>query len=101
MHGMALFADGGLLGSKPYAASGAYIDRMSDYCGRAGYDVKLKSGPKACPFGYLFWNFLSRHEGVLAGNERLKMPYRNLRAMSPERRREINRDAGDFLATLQ
>ncbi len=53
-HGMALHADGGLLGSKPYAASGAYIDRMSDYCAGCAYDPKIKTGSKACPFNYLF-----------------------------------------------
>lgn len=100
VHGMALFADGGLLGSKPYAASGAYIDRMSDYCGECAYDVKQKAGEKACPFNYLYWDFLIRNEKVLAGNQRLAMPYRNLARFKPDRVREIRADAKRLLDAL-
>ena len=59
--GMSQFADGGLLASKPYAASGAYINRMSDYCGGCRYDVKQRTGPNACPFNALYWDFIARH----------------------------------------
>lgn len=100
VHGMALFADGGLLGSKPYAASGAYIDRMSDYCGGCAYDVKAKAGEKACPFNYLYWDFLIRNEKALSGNQRLAMPYRNLSRFTPERVKEIRTDAKRFLESL-
>ncbi|MCM0019041.1 MAG: cryptochrome/photolyase family protein, partial [Tagaea sp.] len=100
VHGMALHADGGLLGSKPYAASGAYIDRMSDYCAGCVYDPKIKAGPKACPFNYLYWDFLARNAGKLAGNPRLGMPYRTLASMSADRRARIAADAGAFLARL-
>ena len=62
VHGMALFADGGLLASKPYAASGAYINRMSDYCQNCEYDPKMRQGEKACPFNYLYWYFLIVNE---------------------------------------
>ena len=65
VHGMVLHADGGLLGSKPYAASGAYINRMSDYCSNCVYDPNKKSGPSACPFNYLYWNFLISNEDRL------------------------------------
>ena len=99
-HGMALFADGGLLASKPYAASGAYIDRMSDYCGHCAFDVKAKAGPRACPFNYLYWDFLLRHEARLKGNPRLAMPYRSLAAMTAERRAAIREDAARFLAQI-
>ena len=99
-HGMALFADGGLLASKPYAASGAYIDRMSDYCGHCAFDVKAKAGPRACPFNYLYWDFLLRHETRLKGNPRLAMPYRSLAAMTAERRAAIREDAARFLAQI-
>jgi deoxyribodipyrimidine photolyase-related protein len=98
--GMALFADGGIVGSKPYAASGAYIDRMSDQCGRCRYDVKLKNGPKACPFNYLYWDFMARNEGRLAGNPRLSNPIATLRKLSPERRAEIAADSSRFLAEV-
>jgi deoxyribodipyrimidine photolyase-related protein len=97
VHGMVMFADGGLLASKPYAASGAYIDRMSDYCANCRYDPGLKSGPKACPFNALYWNFLIENEARLKGNPRMAMPYRNLARFPPERRAEIRREATDFL----
>jgi deoxyribodipyrimidine photolyase-related protein len=88
-HGMALHADGGLLGSKPYAASGAYIDRMSDYCAGCAYDPKIKTEPKACPFNYLYWHFLIANETLLKPNPRLAMPYRTLARMTDERRQQI------------
>lgn len=97
VHGMVMFADGGLLASKPYAASGAYINRMSDYCDGCRYDPDVKSGPKACPFNPLYWNFLIENEKTLAGNPRMAMPYRNLARFSPERRAEIRREATAFL----
>ena len=99
-HGMALHADGGLLGSKPYAASGAYIDRMSDYCLGCVYSPKIKSGPSACPFNYLYWYFLISNQGRLQGNPRMAMPYHTLAAMSEERRGEIIRQSEQFLAQL-
>ena len=98
-HGMVLFADGGIAGSKPYAASGAYIDRMSDYCRDCAYDVRAKAGAGACPFNLLYWDFLIRHEDRLAGNPRLAMPYRTLAAMSPARRAQVRADAARFLAS--
>ena len=99
-HGMALHADGGLLGSKPYAASGAYIDRMSDYCGHCSYSPKIKLGAGACPFNYLYWHFLMENQRRLAGNPRMSMPYRTLARMTPERREEIARQSREFLAGL-
>ncbi|MFN3854332.1 MAG: cryptochrome/photolyase family protein [Phreatobacter sp.] len=99
-HGMVLFADGGLLASKPYAASGAYIDRMSDYCSGCAYDPKIKVGPGACPFNLLYWNFIAENEAVLAGNPRMAMPYRTWHAMDPARRAAIRGQAAAFLARL-
>jgi deoxyribodipyrimidine photolyase-related protein len=98
VHGMVLWADGGVMGSKPYAASGAYINRMSDYCRGCAYDVAAKSGEGACPFNYLYWNFLIENAESLAGNPRLAMPYRTLDGLGSERRDEITSDAARFLA---
>lgn len=97
-HGMAMYADGGLLASKPYAASGAYIARMSDYCKGCAYDVKQKSGPRACPFNYLYWAFLVRNESRLAGNPRMAMPYRTLAGWSDEAKQALVENAANFLA---
>ena len=96
-HGMVLFADGGMLASKPYAASGAYINRMSDYCTGCDYDVKEKSGPSACPFNLLYWHFLIENQQRLATNPRMAMPYRTLAKMSDDRRAQITREANAFL----
>ncbi len=98
--GMSQFADGGLLGSKPYAAGGAYLSRMGNHCRACRYDVKAKSGPDACPFNYLYWDFLGRNEERLSGNQRLWPVYRAWRAMAPGRRAEVQADAARFLATV-
>lgn len=98
--GMSQFADGGYLASKPYAASGAYIDRMSDYCSACNYDVKQKAGANACPFNYLYWDFLTRNGERLSRNPRLAQPYRLLAKMSDARRREIAQDSARFLSGL-
>ena len=98
--GMSQFGDGGLLGSKPYASSGAYINRMSNYCGACKYDVKKRIGDNACPFNALYWNFLDRNKAALRGNNRLAMPYRNLEKMNPEVRQDLMQQAGRFLDGL-
>ena len=90
---MATFADGGIVGSKPYAASGAYINRMSDYCGKCRYDVTKRYGADACPFNALYWDFMIRNEKVLGGNFRMAMPYRNLGRMKPEERTKLQAEA--------
>ena len=99
-HGMALHADGGVLGSKPYAASGAYINRMSDYCRHCRYSVWEKLGPDACPFNYLYWYFLLRNEEKLSRNPRMGMSYRTLSKMSPEHKEAIREQAVSFLDAL-
>jgi deoxyribodipyrimidine photolyase-related protein len=96
-HGMALFADGGVLASKPYAASGKYIDRMSDYCRHCRYDVTKATGPDACPFNYLYWNFLIEHRAKLEKNPRMAVIYRSLSRMSGEKLKEMRADAAGFL----
>ena len=99
--GMALHADGGRLASKPYAASGAYIDRMSDYCGSCRFHVKQKTGPDACPFNALYWHFLARNAGRLERNPRLAQPYATWRRMAPDRQQAYLESAEAFLATLE
>jgi deoxyribodipyrimidine photolyase-related protein len=98
--GMSQFADGGLLGSKPYASSGAYIDRMSDYCRSCRYDVKQRIGPDACPFNALYWDFLARNEDKLGQNQRLAMPYRNWAKMDNGVKQDLRASAKAFLDTL-
>lgn len=98
--GMSQFADGGLLASKPYAASGAYIDRMSDYCKSCAFDVKVKNGPKACPFNYLYWDFLVRHDARLRGNPRMAQMYRTYDKLTEDRKLAIAEDSARFLSQL-
>lgn len=76
--GMALFADGGLLASKPYAASANYINKMSNFCSNCAYNHKDRTGEHACPFNTLYWDFLDRNRDVLAKNHRMGMMYKNL-----------------------
>ncbi|MDP3551734.1 MAG: cryptochrome/photolyase family protein [Novosphingobium sp.] len=99
--GMVLHADKGRLASKPYAASGAYIDRMSDYCGKCAFNVKKKTGDGACPFNALYWHFLARNEAKLAGYHRLAQPYATWRRMSEDKQAEYLESAEAFLATLE
>ncbi|MEC7485391.1 MAG: cryptochrome/photolyase family protein [Pseudomonadota bacterium] len=96
--GMVLFADGGYLASKPYAAGGAYINRMSNYCAGCRYKVARKNGEEACPFNYLYWDFLIRNRDRLGGNARMGMMYRSLDRMAPEKIDLIRADATRFLA---
>jgi deoxyribodipyrimidine photolyase-related protein len=98
--GMSQYADGGRLASKPYASSGAYIDRMSDFCGDCAFDVKQKSGATACPFNRLYWAFLIRNENRLRGNPRMALPYKQVDAMPAERRQAVVRDANEWLDSL-
>lgn len=99
--GMILFADGGLLASKPYAASGAYIKKMSDYCKNCSYKVSLKTGEKACPFNYLYWDFLIRNENKLKNNQRMKLIYHRLATMEKEKIEMIQKDSQDFFKKLK
>ncbi len=98
--GMSQFADGGVLGSKPYAASGAYIDRMSDYCAGCRYDVKQKTGPDACPFNALYWDFLARHRTRFATNPRMAQMYRTYDKLAPDHRAALHQKAQAFLDHL-
>ena len=82
--GMSQFADGGIVGSKPYVSSAAYIDKMGNYCGQCFYNKKEKIGDKACPFNSLFWHFYHRNESKLGKNPRIGMMYQTWRKMSLE-----------------
>lgn len=96
--GMSQYADGGLLASKPYAASGAYIKRMSNYCAGCRYDPREPLGERACPFTTLYWDFLARHQGRFRDHPRTALQWRNLERLDPERLAAI-RQAGDRLRT--
>jgi deoxyribodipyrimidine photolyase-related protein len=96
--GMSQYADGGLLATKPYCASGAYIQRMSDYCGTCRFHPKRATGGDACPFTTLYWDFLSRNRSRLRGNRRMKLQLANLERKSRSERREL-RQRADRLKT--
>jgi deoxyribodipyrimidine photolyase-related protein len=98
--GMSQFADGGLMATKPYAAGGAYVNRMSDHCKSCRYDVKQRTGPKACPLNSLYWDFLARHEETLSGNQRLWRMYDGWRRFAPDEQARIRAQAAGFLAGL-
>jgi deoxyribodipyrimidine photolyase-related protein len=98
--GMSQFADGGLLGSKPYVSSGAYIDRMSDHCGGCAYRVKEKTGERACPFNLLYWHFLDRHRERFRANPRMAQMYRVWDGMDAGHREKVLAGAEGVLGRL-
>lgn len=98
--GMSQFADGGVVGSKPYVSSGNYIHRMSDYCGACAYDVRRKTGQGACPFNLLYWHFLTRHRVQFERNARMAQMYRTWDRMTEERRETVLADADAILQAL-
>ncbi len=93
--GMSQYADGGVMASKPYVASGKYIQRMSNYCNGCRFRPAESTGPHACPFTTLYWDFLLRHEEVLARNPRMVMQVRNLNRLSSEQRESIQARAAE------
>jgi deoxyribodipyrimidine photolyase-related protein len=98
--GMSQFADGGVMASKPYAASGKYIQRMSNYCAGCRYNPAESTGPTACPFTTLYWDFLMRHQATLGANQRMKMQVRNVDRLSADQKSAILRQAEAFRASL-
>jgi deoxyribodipyrimidine photolyase-like uncharacterized protein/uncharacterized protein YbjT (DUF2867 family) len=91
--GMALHADGGVVGTKPYAASGRYIARMSNYCKTCRYDPGARAGESACPFTTLYWDFLLRNSARFRRNRRMAMALRNLKTIGASERRKITAQA--------
>jgi deoxyribodipyrimidine photolyase-related protein len=98
--GMSQFADGGLLATKPYVSSAAYIDRMSDYCKGCAYDKRQRLGEAACPFNALYWDFYQRNAETLQRNPRIGMAYRQLDKMPPAERDAIHGQAQALRARL-
>lgn len=98
--GMILYADGGKLATKPYAASGNYINTMSDYCGECAYSVRKKTGEGACPFNPLYWHFMERHRDRLESNHRIGRIYATWERMGDEKKREYLDSAQKFLDSL-
>jgi len=98
--GMSQFADAGLLATKPYVSSAAYIDRMGDYCKGCYYDKKLRVGERACPFNALYWDFFIRNAGALSGNHRLGMVYRQLEKMDTESKTSLQSRAFELRNNL-
>ncbi len=98
--GMSQFADGGIVGTKPYVSSAAYIDKMSHYCGSCFYHKAVKTGEKACPFNSLYWNFYDRNEDKLAKNPRIGMMYNVWRKMQPDAKAALLKQANYYLENI-
>jgi deoxyribodipyrimidine photolyase-related protein len=98
--GMALFANGGRFTSKPYVASGAYIKRMSNYCGDCRYKPEVKTGASACPLTTLYWNFIDKHEATMAKNPRTALMAKNISRLSEDERAAIRSEAKRMLSDL-
>lgn len=98
--GMSQFADGGIVGSKPYVSAAAYISKMSDYCSSCYYNKAKKTGDKACPFNSLYWNFYDKHESKLAKNPRIGMMYHVWHRMKPEDKAALLSQAEIYLNNI-
>ena len=99
--GMSQFADGGLLATKPYASSGNYINKMSNYCSNCQYSVSKKTGEGACPFNSLYWDFLARHEKKLSSNPRMAQMYSTWSRMKEETRQDYLDSAKAVLRNME
>ena len=101
VYGMSQFADGGVVASKPYVSSAAYIHKMSHYCKTCYYDKSVKTGPKACPFNSLYWNFYDRHQDKLGKNPRIGMMYRIWEKMDSGKRVDLLEQAKIYLEDIE
>jgi deoxyribodipyrimidine photolyase-related protein len=99
--GMALFGDGGLMGSKPYAASGKYIRKMSNFCNSCQYEPNEMTSDQACPFNALYWDFMARNRAKLAGNQRLTYIYGTWDKFKPEKQKIIRNKAAEIIDKMQ
>ncbi|MEZ5058283.1 MAG: cryptochrome/photolyase family protein [Saprospiraceae bacterium] len=99
--GMSQYADGGLVGSKPYVASANYMHKMSHYCSNCFYDHKEKVGDKACPLNSLYWHFMNRHQEKLENNPRIGMVYRTWNKMDEETKSNYLQKAEDYLKNIE
>ena len=99
--GMSQYADGGIVGSKPYISSGSYIDKMSDYCKNCHYKSAIKTGEKSCPFNSLYWNFFEKNQAKLRANFRLKMMYALWDKMDPLQKEKILIQAEEYLTNIE
>jgi deoxyribodipyrimidine photolyase-related protein len=94
--GMSQYGDGGVMASKPYVATGNYIKRMSNYCAGCRFDPVKSVGDEACPFTTLYWDFLLRHEELLAANQRMALQVKNLGRLTPAQRADVQRHADEI-----
>ena len=98
--GMSQFADGGLMASKPYVATGKYIQKMSNYCNQCRFDPGKATGTDACPFTTLYWDYLQRHRMILEKNPRMSLQVRNLNRKSEEDILQITKQASILVNNL-
>jgi len=99
--GMSQFADGGIVGTKPYISSASYINKMGDHCKSCHYNHKEKLGENACPFNSLYWHFLAIHRDALASNPRMSMMYRVWDKMEGQMQTQILTKAAESLERLE
>ena len=98
--GMSTFADGGILASKPYVAGGNYVNKMSDYCNQCSYSVKEKTGNKACPMNYLYWNFIDQQRETFSKSGRASFMVKTFDKKSIQEKNAIKASSEKFLAEL-
>ena len=98
---MSQYADGGVMASKPYVATGRYIERMSNYCAGCRFDPSQATGDKACPFTTLYWDFLQRHEAMLRKNPRMGLQVKNLARLDTRQRTTIQQQADQLRSSFR